>query len=204
MAGLPAIPWPTVVVDIGGGSTELTVGRPTWSGASWPEVATLSLDIGCVRVTERFLRHDPPHADEMEAAREHVESEIVRARGELPPLAPHGPLIGLAGTVSTLASLELRLETYDRGKIHHATVTRDAVDTWLDRLAARTAADRMAYAGMVEGRKDVIVGGVLILAVVMAAFGCERCLVSESDILDGLAAVLLDRSRPPFREGEPD
>jgi exopolyphosphatase/guanosine-5'-triphosphate,3'-diphosphate pyrophosphatase len=192
---------PLLVTDIGGGSTELSIGRPVTSGVSRPDVATRSLDIGCVRVSERFLRHDPPRGDEMEEARKYVESEIVRARDELPPLAPDGTLIGLAGTVSTLASLELGLDTYDRQKIHHATVTRDTVGAWLERLAGRAAVDRMAYAGMVEGRQDVIVGGVLILAVVMAAFGCARCLVSEDDILDGLAAVLLGRSAPVAAEG---
>jgi exopolyphosphatase/guanosine-5'-triphosphate,3'-diphosphate pyrophosphatase len=182
---------PVLVTDIGGGSTELSIGSPRTAAMSGPEVRTRSLDMGCVRVTERFFRHDPPRPDEMAAARHELEKDVLGALDQLPPLPPGGFLIGLAGTVSTLASLDQGIDSYDRAKIHHATLTRHSVDGWLERLAARASADRLDYRGMVEGRQDVIVGGALILAVVMEAFQCERCLVSEDDILDGMAALLL-------------
>ncbi len=187
-------PSPVLVVDIGGGSTELVVGRPGPAGTA-SEVAVRSLDIGCVRVSERFLRHDPPHRDEMDRARATLTEEIAGARADLPELTPDSLLVGLAGTVSTLASLELRLTAYDRAQVHHAVMSREDVERWLAILSAEDARSRLERPGMAEGREDVIVGGVLILAVVMESFGRDRCLVSEDDILDGLAAELLASTR---------
>ena len=181
-----------LVVDIGGGSTELTVGDR--SGPRPPpaaKVATTSLDIGCVRISERFLRHDPPDAEELAAARAEIEAHVAAARGTLPGVPDGSLLIGLAGTVSTLAALANRVAVYDRARIHHAVLERSTVDDWLGRLAAEDAPTRLAHPGMEEGRQDVIVGGVLILAVVMEVFGQTRCLVSEDDILDGLVNGLL-------------
>ena len=183
---------PVLVVDIGGGSTELVVGQPrSAAGDAQPAVSVRSLDIGCVRVSERFLRHDPPGPEDLIRARETVREEIKTARGGLPPLAPDSILVGLAGTVSTLACLELAVTVYDRRRVHHAQLTRDDVERWLRDLASEDSRARLARPGMAQGREDVIVGGVLILAVVMDVFGRDRCLVSEDDILDGLAADLL-------------
>ena len=154
-------------------------------------MATRSLDIGCVRVTERFLRDDPPRREELQAARAAVAGELTRARAELPALNAESLLVGLAGTVSTLASLELGVAEYDRNVIHHAVLRRQDVERWLDTLASESAKERLGHPGMVEGREDVIVGGTLVLAEVMAVFRHDWCLVSEDDILDGLAASLL-------------
>jgi exopolyphosphatase/guanosine-5'-triphosphate,3'-diphosphate pyrophosphatase len=184
---------PVLVVDIGGGSTELVVGVPPTPGGSVAssDVAAVSLEIGCVRLTERFFHHDPPLGDELAAARAAVNTEVERARSELPALDGGGILIGLAGTVSTLAALNLELPGYERARIHHAILSRDEVDVWLARLARENRLARLARPGMVEGRADVIVGGVLVLAAVMAGFECGECLVSEDDILDGIVADLL-------------
>ncbi|HXQ44082.1 MAG TPA: Ppx/GppA phosphatase family protein [Acidimicrobiales bacterium] len=182
-----------LVVDIGGGSTELAAGVPRTrsDGAqSTPEVAAVSLDIGCVRLTERFFHHDPPLESELADARNVVDAEVARARAVLPPMTSGGILIGLAGTVSTLAALDLGLPRYERSRIHHAVLTRDKVDAWLEHLATEDRRARLARPGMVEGRADVIVGGVAVLAAVMAGFGYSRCLVSEDDILDGLVASI--------------
>jgi exopolyphosphatase/guanosine-5'-triphosphate,3'-diphosphate pyrophosphatase len=180
-----------LVVDIGGGSTELAAGVPSGAGAATsPEVGAVSLDIGCVRLTERFFHHDPPLPSELADAQEVVDAEVERARTELPPMASGGILIGLAGTVSTLAALDLGLPHYERARIHHAVLTKDAVDGWLERLATEDSRARRARPGMVEGRADVIVGGVVVLAAVMNGFGYGECLVSEDDILDGLVASL--------------
>lgn len=178
---------PVLVVDIGGGSTELVVGRPDTVG----DVAIRSLDIGCVRVTERFLPRDPPSAEDLTQARHAVREQIAAAQRDLPALAPDSLLVGLAGTVSTLACLELALSEYDRARVHHATLPRDVVEGWLGTLSSEDSRARLARPGMTAGREDVIVGGVLILAVVMERFGRDVCLVSEDDILDGLAASLL-------------
>jgi exopolyphosphatase / guanosine-5'-triphosphate,3'-diphosphate pyrophosphatase len=184
-----------LVVDIGGGSTELTIGTiredPSPEDPGRRALATRSLDIGCVRVSERFLRHDPPRPDELAAARAFVSEQVISARDVLPSVPPSGVLVGLAGTVSTIASLAGGIAVYDRARIHHAVLWRDEVERWVTVLSSETSRERLARPGMVEGREDVIVGGVLILAVVMEAFDCERCLVSEDDILDGLAATLL-------------
>ena len=194
---------PVLVVDIGGGSTELVVGRVPAAesgeaGGAGPvsEVVTRSLDIGCVRITERVLEHDPPLPEEMARARVVVEAEVASARADLPPLAPDSTLIGLAGTVSTLASLEQGLATYDRARVHHAVLERDAVERWLRVLVGEDSRTRLDHPGMVAGREEVIVAGIVILDVVMAQFDCARCLVSEDDILDGLARRLLSSARP--------
>jgi exopolyphosphatase / guanosine-5'-triphosphate,3'-diphosphate pyrophosphatase len=187
-------PGPVLVVDIGGGSTELVTGMlaPDDSPLSPPPaVSAESLDVGCVRITERFLRHDPPSADELTQARRAVEAELHGARHALPALVRGGLLIGLAGTVSTIAALDRRLPRYERDAIHHAVLARRTVGHWLATLAGEPAEARLARPGMIEGRADVIVGGVLILDAVMAVFDRDSCLVSEDDILDGLAASLL-------------
>lgn len=185
---LPAGSGHVVVVDIGGGSTELIVG----TGAAAPS-GVISLDIGCVRLTERFLRHDPPTAGELGEARREIDRQLETAVDAVPPLGalpPGSRLVGLAGTVSTLAMLDQGLAEYDWGRVHHAVLRRDAVRRWADTLAAEPASARSGRPGMVPGREDVIVGGVLVLDEVMERFGFGRCLVSERDILDGLAASL--------------
>jgi exopolyphosphatase/guanosine-5'-triphosphate,3'-diphosphate pyrophosphatase len=184
-------PGPVLVVDIGGGSTELATGvltRPT--GSTRPAAAAVSLDVGCVRVTERYLPDDPPGAEALAEARRAVDAQLAGARPALAPLLRGGLLVGLAGTVSTLAALDRKLTRYDRAAIHHTVLGRQDVARWLHILAAEPSAARLARPGMVEGRADVIVAGVLILDAVMTAFDRDKCLVSEDDILDGLAASL--------------
>lgn len=186
---------PVLVVDIGGGSTELAVGHPVTSGtASASELATCSLDIGCVRVSERYLRHDPPSPEEIVEARAAVATQIGAAKAALPGLTSRSLMVGLAGTVSTIASLHHEVAVYDRARIHHTVLTRSVVEHWLAVLSKEDARTRLSRPGMDEGREDVIVGGTVILAETMATFECEECLVSEDDILDGLAADLLRRN----------
>ena len=175
-----------VVVDIGGGSTELVLQR---SG----RIEAVSLDLGCVRLTERHLQSDPPTAVELAAAGAMVDAELdraVRTVGALRTLRSASRLIGLAGTVSTLAALEQGLAEYDWGRLHHYVLSDVAVDRWVETLAGEPAVQRLARPGMVGGRQDVIVGGAVVLRRVMSRFGFAECLVSESDILDGLAQSL--------------
>jgi exopolyphosphatase/guanosine-5'-triphosphate,3'-diphosphate pyrophosphatase len=176
-----------LVVDIGGGSTELVVGTP----GEWDSVKVLSLDIGCVRVTERFLRSDPPTEAEIEEARRVVRAELERAKAFF-ALEPAERIIGLAGTVSTLGSLSLGLADYERARVHHSVLSISDVDKWLYKLASETTSARKELPGMDPGRADVIVGGVLILSEVMSTFERATCLVSEADILDGMVASLRD------------
>lgn len=175
---------PFLVLDIGGGSTELLVG----DGPADPDLAVVSLQLGCVRLTERFLHSDPPSSAELAAADDEIDTQVARTFAEHPGFARARTLVGLAGTVTTLASLELGLAEYDRDRIHHAVLSAEAVHTWSDRLSAASAAERLSLPGMVEGRQDVIAGGVRILDAVMRQQGAAACLVSEADILDGLIA----------------
>jgi exopolyphosphatase/guanosine-5'-triphosphate,3'-diphosphate pyrophosphatase len=175
---------PFLVLDIGGGSTELIRS----GGADRPVDAAVSLQLGCVRITERFLADDPPSPTQLAAAAAHVADEVDRAVAARPALDGARTLVGLAGTVSTLAALHLGLEVYDRDRIHHSVLSADAVAGWCRTLAGEPATDRLRRPGMVAGREDVIVGGAVVLRVVMDRLGFGACLVSESDILDGLAA----------------
>jgi exopolyphosphatase/guanosine-5'-triphosphate,3'-diphosphate pyrophosphatase len=175
-----------VVVDIGGGSTEVVLGPQD-------PLRSFSMDIGCVRLTERYLPGDPPSSHEVSAAVDAIASELDRAVGAVHGLGNLGPgdrLVGLAGTVSTLAMLELGLSEYRGDRIHHAVLTRSAVEHWCDVLGAETIATRARRESLPEGRQDVIFGGTLILREVMRRFGLSDCLVSESDILDGLVLSL--------------
>jgi exopolyphosphatase / guanosine-5'-triphosphate,3'-diphosphate pyrophosphatase len=178
---------PDLVVDLGGGSTELVAGG---DGAGEP-LAVVSLDIGCVRVTERFLVHDPPQPDEVAAARTFVRGVVEDATDKLPALRVPRRMVGVAGTISTLTSLELGLDHYDSEKVHLARLPRDSVEKWLATLAAETAARRVERGAIERGRADVIVGGAAVLAEVMAVLGFEELVHSEHDILDGIAAELL-------------
>ena len=173
--GLPAGRY--VVCDIGGGSMEL-------SSSS----ASVSLDVGCVRLRERFLHDDPPSTEQTGAARAFVMETLGGAARAL--LDADGALVGVAGTTTTLAALVLGLDAYDRDLVHHATIERSDVERWSERLLAMTV-DEIVAAGPVErGRADVLAAGVLILRCVMERFDHSRVLVSESDILDGLVLDL--------------
>jgi len=178
---------PFLVLDIGGGSTELVAA----DGPDDPALAAVSLQLGCVRLSERFLTDDPPTGAELSAAAEEVAAQLGSAVAAHPRYRETRRLVGLAGTVSTLASLQLGLAEYDRDRIHHAELAAGDVAGWFHRLAAEPAADRLVRPGMEPGRQDVIVGGALILHAVMERFGFDRCLVSEADILDGLVASQL-------------
>ncbi|BCJ52203.1 hydrolase [Actinoplanes sp. NBRC 14428] len=179
--GLNAEP-PYLVVDIGGGSTEFVVGFEKVDHA-------VSVDIGCVRMTERHLRGDPPSPAEVAAA----EQDITRAvDGALRKVSGHGTmtLIGLAGSVTTVAALALHLPKYDSGRIHHARIAYDDVATVTADLLGATVADRRDLAVMHPGRADVIAAGALILRIIMQRAGKASVIASEHDILDGIAFSL--------------
>lgn len=183
-AGLDPAAGPFLVVDIGGGSTEFV------SGTSAAEEAW-SCDIGCVRLTEQWIEHDPALPEELLACLSVVEAHLDEVCLEVPSLVRAKTLVGLAGTVSCVAAVEIGLATYDRDRIHHFRLSKEAVEDVFRTLATEDREERMANPGMEEGRADVIVGGLSILVKVMRQFGFEECLVSESDILDGLVASQL-------------
>jgi exopolyphosphatase/guanosine-5'-triphosphate,3'-diphosphate pyrophosphatase len=182
---------PFLVVDIGGGSTEFAVG-PGAEGDGEPQ-GVLSVDIGCVRITEKFLHSDPPTAEELSQALSVVRDYLEDVSRELPTVREASRLIGLAGTVTTVAAVEQGLPEYDRDRIHHFVLSREAVEDVFRTLATEKRADRIHNPGLEEARADVIVGGTAILAAIMRYFEHATCLVSEADILDGLVLSLLDQ-----------
>ncbi len=181
---LPASGGPYLVVDVGGGSTELVT-------ADGDAVEAVSLDVGCVRVTERFLRSDPPAPAQLAEAAGAVSELLLAVLSEHPAFAGARALVGLAGTVSALATLSLGLESYDRAAVHHTRLARREVAGLFDLLASLDVSGRRALRGMEHDRADVIAGGTLVLLTVMDTFGFPELLVSESDILDGMVAELL-------------
>lgn len=180
-------PGPVMVVDIGGGSTEFIFGRGE------PE-RLVSLDIGCVRLFEKYLESDPPSSDELEALRAEVVAQLGTARTELD--VPAGSrLIGVAGTVTQLATLKVGLSVYDPDVTHHSVLSHGDVRSLARRLESLTFSQRKRVKGLEPGRADVIVAGTEILLGVMEAFDLPEVLVSERDILDGLVIGLLDAER---------
>jgi exopolyphosphatase/guanosine-5'-triphosphate,3'-diphosphate pyrophosphatase len=175
-------PGPVLVADLGGGSTELIIG-----GEHAKVDAAHSLDIGSVRMTERHLRTDPPTDAEVSAA----VAEVDRALDTLPGLgvdvAKAGTVVGVAGTVTTVAAMVLDLPAYQREPVHRARLPVAAVHRAADTLLAMTHAERRALPFMHPGRADVIGAGALILDRVLRRANVDTLLVSETDILDGIA-----------------
>lgn len=185
LAGVGAVA-PYLVVDIGGGSTEFVLGTDA-------PVGLISIDVGCVRVTEQFLHSDPPAPEELSAAVSVVRDHLKDVEREIGDLRVAKTLVGLAGTVSTVAAVEQGLAAYDRDRIHHFRLTRPAVEDVFRTLATESAEERRQNPGLEPERADVIVGGVIVLASVFRAFGFDEMLVSEEDILDGLVRDLASR-----------
>ncbi|HET6833728.1 MAG TPA: Ppx/GppA phosphatase family protein [Acidimicrobiales bacterium] len=175
---------PFLVVDIGGGSTEFIVGTDRVEGV-------MSVDIGCVRLTEKFLLHDPPQAEELSACISLTDAYLDDVVRELPAAAEAHTLVGLAGTVTTVAAVEIGLETYDRDRIHQFHLTHEAAEDVFRTLATEARADRIHNPGLEEARADVIVAGCCVLVALFRHFGFDEMIVSEADILDGLALSLL-------------
>ena len=174
---------PFLVVDIGGGSTEFAIGSTACE-------AVRSLDMGCVRLTEKFLHHDPPQARELSQALSLVDLHLDDLEREMPQVREVRRFVGLAGTITTVAAVEQGLPAYDPDKIHHFVLTRAAVEDVFRTLATETVEQRKDNPGMEAERADVIVGGLCVLVAIMRRFGFDECRVSEADILDGLVRSL--------------
>ncbi|MGH3737453.1 MAG: exopolyphosphatase [Micromonosporaceae bacterium] len=181
--GLPAgLESPYLVVDIGGGSTEFVLGTGDAEAAA-------SVDIGCVRMTERHLRDDPPTAAQLTAAEADVGTAVARALDTVPGRRA-ATLVGLAGSVTTVAGIALGLPAYDPDAIHHARIPYAEVARVTGELLAMTHDERARIGLMHPGRVDVIGGGALILRIVMEQVGADSVVASEHDILDGIAYSL--------------
>ena len=180
---LDAADGPYLVMDIGGGSTEFVLGEGGPAGAVQ---AALSVDIGCVRLTERHLAGDPPTPAEVAAARADIEAALSLVHAEV-PVQRARTAVGLAGSVTTVAALAHGLQAYDPVRIHRSRLSvADAVAT-TERLLVLPRVARSVLSVMHPGRVDVIAAGALILSTTMIRLGLDEVLVSEADILDGIA-----------------
>ena len=177
---------PFLVVDIGGGSTELIVG-------SAHAEAVRSLDMGCVRLTEKHLHSDPPAPEELSNAIAEATDLFDEALREVDAFRSARTLVGVAGTISTVAAIEVGLAEWDRDVIHHFQLSRAAAEDVFRTLATEAHADRLHNPGLEPARADVIVGGCCVLVALLRLLDAPGLLVSEADILDGLVMSLADR-----------
>ncbi|SHH40156.1 Ppx/GppA phosphatase [Jatrophihabitans endophyticus] len=174
-----------LVADIGGGSTELVRGGDGGLRAH-------SMTVGCVRLTERHLHDDPPRPEQVAAVVADVRAALDVARADVPLTEP-ATLVGVAGTVTTVAAIALAHDRYDPGAIHGASITRDQVHEVTERLLAMPRGERAALPVMHPGRVDVIAAGALVLRTLVDEIGADRLVASEHDILDGIALGLARR-----------
>lgn len=183
-AGLDPERGPFLMADIGGGSTEFAFGSDRCEGV-------LSADVGCVRLTEQFIRDDPPRPEQLHACLSMVEAHLEDVLIAIPGVRSTACFIGVAGTVTSAAAVELGLEPYDPDRIHHFELTRAAAEDVFRTLATEDRAQRISNPGLHPDRADVIVAGMCVLVKTMRFFGFDSCLVSETDLLDGLVRSLL-------------
>ena len=183
---LDAVDTPTMIVDIGGGSTELAVELDG-------DLVSYSMQLGCVRVTERALGRGVVTPASEVATRAMIERELDRAFAAAPAfhdVVANVRLVGLAGTVATLAQLDANVAIYDRDVVHHRVLSRSSVQHWRDLLARESPDERLEHPGMMLGREDVLPAGLYVLDAVMERFNVAQLLSSENDILDGITSSL--------------
>jgi len=176
---------PFLVLDIGGGSTELSVGTTTCEGS-------MSIPLGSVRITEQQLASDPPAPEELSNAFALVDAYLDDVLREMPAVRDAGTLLGTGGTITTVAAVEIGLAVYDRDVIHRFVLTRAAAEDVFRTLATERLADRVHNPGLATDRADIIVGGCCVLLAIMRRLDFKECVVCETDLLDGIADELID------------
>lgn len=177
---LDAADGPFLVIDIGGASTEFAFGHESFEAA-------ISLDIGSVRLSDKYIESDPPAPEELSNCVTYTGAWLDDVDRELPQAQTAKTVVGVAGTISTAVAVEIGLPEYDRAQIHHFRLTREAAEDVFRTLATENREDRAFNPGLPAGRVDTIVGGMAILVRIMRHFDLDSLLASESDILDGLA-----------------
>jgi exopolyphosphatase/guanosine-5'-triphosphate,3'-diphosphate pyrophosphatase len=177
-----------LLMDIGGGSTELLL-------ADGPDIrAAVSTGLGAVKLTEAYLRHDPPASDELQAAQAAVAARLGRVReGELPGLGHGERLVGTAGTVTSLAAIDLQLITYDPDRVNAHRLARLRIEELLRELAALPVVKRRHVPGLEPGRADVIVAGTVVCLEVMKRLDFAELVVSDGGLREGILLDILDR-----------
>jgi exopolyphosphatase/guanosine-5'-triphosphate,3'-diphosphate pyrophosphatase len=174
-----AEPEPYLLIDVGGGSTEFIAGVDKPDGL-------ISIDIGCVRLTEQYLHGDPPTPEELSVAVSVVRDHLADVDRAVPGAAHAKTMIGTAGTVWTMGAIELGVDASESDRIHHSRLSRAAAEEIFRTLATEPVEVRRHNPGLEPGRVDVIVGGVIVVVTAMRHWGFDELLVSEADILDGL------------------
>ncbi len=197
MSVIKGAPSRTLVMDIGGGSTEFIATHEGRSVGAW------SLEIGVVRLTEKFFLHDPPEASELRLMEEEIESAIedlmerMREAGLDPDLygqRGESAFIGTAGTITTLAALDLGLDEYDRDKINNHALSRQRVEHFYKYLSALTIREKEEILALEKGREDLIIPGAAMTLSVMDAFGCSEVKVSDAGLLEGLIIEMIEKT----------
>jgi exopolyphosphatase / guanosine-5'-triphosphate,3'-diphosphate pyrophosphatase len=176
---LPQEDGPFLVVDIGGGSTEFVYGQSSVEFAK-------SVNIGCVRMSERHFTQDPAGAQEIEDARSDIQ-EAIKVAASIVPITKAKTLVAVAGTATTVAAAALELGEYDRHSIHLSRISAEKTHLASQRFLSMTREERLALGYMHPGRVDVIAAGSLVLSEIMKATGAKEFIACESDILDGMA-----------------
>jgi exopolyphosphatase / guanosine-5'-triphosphate,3'-diphosphate pyrophosphatase len=182
VAGLDPESGPFVVIDIGGGSTELAVGTATAEGVH-------SMNVGAVRVTETELHHDPPQPEELTNALGVVEDRLDDAVRLVPAIEDLRTLVGVGGTITNVAAIEIGLAVYDRDRVHHFRLSRAAAEDVFRTLATEPLADRKHNPGLQPGRADIIVGGCVVLVGIMRRLHVPELVVCDADLLDALVTA---------------
>jgi exopolyphosphatase/guanosine-5'-triphosphate,3'-diphosphate pyrophosphatase len=182
VAGLDPESGPFVVIDIGGGSTELAVGAATAEGVH-------SMNVGAVRVTETELHHDPPQPEELTNALGVVEDRLDDAVRLVPAIEDLRTLVGVGGTITNVAAIEIGLAVYDRDRVHHFRLSRAAAEDVFRTLATEPLADRKHNPGLQPGRADIIVGGCVVLVGIMRRLHVPELVVCDADLLDALVTA---------------
>jgi len=194
VSGLPGPMQGThLVIDIGGGSTEFVVGQ--FSGGSGASLlGAVSIDVGCVRLTESELAHDPPRPEELTNAIGRVQDHLDDVLRDLPAVADADSIIGIGGTITTAAAVELG--TWDRSPLHGFHLTRDAAEDVFRTLATESLADRVHNPGLVAERAPVIVGGLCVLVAVLRRLKAPGLVVSTHSVVDGICTHLASGGDP--------
>ncbi|MBN2167702.1 MAG: Ppx/GppA family phosphatase [Actinobacteria bacterium] len=190
-----------LIFDIGGGSTELIVGNAPGAdsdGACLLEEAmnskTVSVNVGCVRMSERFLKTDPPSPVSIGRMESHIVNELKSSVSSLMSAGDPATGIALAGTATTVSAINMGLDEYDAERIHHSSISRAEVESIFMQLASVGLEERKQVMGLEPGRADVIIGGMAVLRTIMDLCGLDEVMISEKDILDGLIINLYHNS----------
>ena len=188
VASLPASDGTTMVIDIGGASTELTIGTAEQTLAAARELESVSMPFGVVTLTETELHGDPPRAEELSNAVSMVGDAVDNAVIERPLLGDASRVVGVAGSIVTIAAVELGLREFDSSRLHGMFLTKDAAEDVFRTLATERLADRIHNPGLPVERAGVIVGGCCILVAIMRRLGLDHIIVSTHNLLDGVVA----------------